>query len=76
MSTCTSDESAPPARLLRREDLAELFRVHEATIRAWEAAGKLPKALRIQRTSFWSPGAISRFIDGIADEALGSGGAA
>lgn len=52
------------ARLWGPRHLAELFHVSEPTVKLWEQAGRIPKAVRIGHKMFWSREAIERFIAG------------
>ena len=64
MSTATVQTKPLPVpdRLVPRTEVAGLFGVSTATIRAWEQDGKIPPAVKVGNKSFWRPGDLARFV--------------
>lgn len=53
-------DDTPP--LLRRSEVARMFRVHPSTVTGWARAGKL--------TAVWTPGGHRRFLESEVHAAL------
>ena len=53
---------APPL-LLRAADAAALCGKSERTWRCWDAAGLVPRPVRIRRATFWRPEELRRWVE-------------
>jgi len=61
MSEQTSSPQAP--RLLTRHEVAKRFNVAATTIWRWEAEGKIPRGVRVTRSTIrWREDDIDRYV--------------
>jgi predicted DNA-binding transcriptional regulator AlpA len=59
----TKGEAALAPLLLRAPEAAALCHTSLRTWRAWDAAGKVPSAIRIGRSTFWRPEDLRAWVE-------------
>jgi predicted DNA-binding transcriptional regulator AlpA len=64
MEVCSpvAQQQPPTPLLLRASEAAALCNTSVRTWRAWDAAGKIPRAIRIGRSTFWRPADLRAWV--------------